>query len=226
MSVAVHAVRIVARGSRLLRPNLLRCLEAIIVSGTVYRMNLSEYMLLSREERISHIDLEDPCICYTRECRKRSRKKLLEYLSLLDDKPEKVQCCHLCNNVSISSTPCINPRHLYFGTAQENILDIPVEARSSRSVHGGRAVHSEKDEDGKSVRAKVLGKHLDPSKGGKALHSVKDSDGKSVQGKKNAQKLHAQRWICLETGKVMDPGNLTQYQRRNGIDASKRKRIA
>jgi hypothetical protein len=119
----------------------------------------------------------------------------------------------------------MNPKHLYMGTTQENCLDVSPSVIKTRSSKGGKAVHSKKDAYGKSVRAKELGKHLNPSGGGKAVHSVKDSDGKSVQGKKNAQKLHAQRWICLETGRVMDPGNLTQYQRRNGIDTSKRRRI-
>ncbi len=38
----------------------------------------------------------------------------------------------------------------------------------------------------------------------------------------------AQKWICLETGFVANAGNLTQYQKRRGIDTSKnnRRRIA
>jgi hypothetical protein len=43
----------------------------------------------------------------------------------------------------------------------------------------------------------------------------------SNQGKKT----NSQRWECLETGFITNPGNLTQYQRARGIDTSKRKRI-
>jgi hypothetical protein len=35
----------------------------------------------------------------------------------------------------------------------------------------------------------------------------------------------SQRWMCLETGFITNPGNLTQYQKRRGIDTSKRVRV-
>lgn len=34
-----------------------------------------------------------------------------------------------------------------------------------------------------------------------------------------------EKWMCLETGFITNPGNLTRYQRARGIDTSKRKRI-
>jgi len=39
------------------------------------------------------------------------------------------------------------------------------------------------------------------------------------------KKTNAQKWMCLETGFISNPGNLSQYQRRRGIDTSKRKRL-
>jgi len=33
-------------------------------------------------------------------------------------------------------------------------------------------------------------------------------------------------WVCLQTGRKMNAGNLTQYQRRNNIDTSLRKRLS
>jgi len=45
---------------------------------------------------------------------------------------------------------------------------------------------------------------------------------RSAAGKKGA----SQKWICLETGFISNAGNLTQYQRKRGIDTSKRKRVS
>jgi len=38
-------------------------------------------------------------------------------------------------------------------------------------------------------------------------------------------KTNLQKWECLETGFITNPGNLTKYQKARGIDTSKRKRI-
>jgi hypothetical protein len=43
----------------------------------------------------------------------------------------------------------------------------------------------------------------------------------SEAGKKAAN----MKWICLETGHISNAGGLTTYQRKRGIDTSKRKRI-
>jgi hypothetical protein len=48
---------------------------------------------------------------------------------------------------------------------------------------------------------------------------------KSEAGKKSAQKLHSERWVCLETGHITNAGALTRYQKHRGIDISKRERI-
>jgi hypothetical protein len=42
----------------------------------------------------------------------------------------------------------------------------------------------------------------------------------------DGRKVALQRWICLETGFITNAGNLTKYQRKRGIDTSKRKRIS
>jgi len=41
----------------------------------------------------------------------------------------------------------------------------------------------------------------------------------------NSKKVHSQRWMCTETGHITTPGGLTNYQRKRGIDTSKRKQI-
>lgn len=44
-------------------------------------------------------------------------------------------------------------------------------------------------------------------------------------GKKGGKNTGNQKWQCLETGFIANPGNLTQFQRKRGIDTSKRIRI-
>jgi len=46
------------------------------------------------------------------------------------------------------------------------------------------------------------------------------------QRSETCKKVASQKWKCTETGFVANPGNLTQYQRRKGIDTSKRIRIS
>jgi len=48
---------------------------------------------------------------------------------------------------------------------------------------------------------------------------------KSELGKNAAKKVNSQKWICLETGYISNPGALTNYQKARGIDTTKRKRI-
>jgi hypothetical protein len=52
------------------------------------------------------------------------------------------------------------------------------------------------------------------------------SMGGKIGGKLGAKNTNSQKWECLETGFITNPGNLTKYQKAKGIDTSKRKRIA
>ena len=44
-------------------------------------------------------------------------------------------------------------------------------------------------------------------------------------GKKASSITNYQKWMCLETGHISNPGGLSRYQKARGIDPSKRKRI-
>jgi hypothetical protein len=46
------------------------------------------------------------------------------------------------------------------------------------------------------------------------------------QRREIAKKTSSQKWICLETGHITNAGALTRYQKKRGIDTSKRKRIS
>jgi hypothetical protein len=47
-----------------------------------------------------------------------------------------------------------------------------------------------------------------------------------IGGKIAAKNTNFQKWLCLETGFITNPGNLTQYQKRKSIDTSKRIRVS
>jgi hypothetical protein len=46
-----------------------------------------------------------------------------------------------------------------------------------------------------------------------------------ANGRANAKALNSQRWQCLVTGFVANPGNLSRYQRARGIDTSLRVKL-
>jgi hypothetical protein len=46
------------------------------------------------------------------------------------------------------------------------------------------------------------------------------------QRSETAKKVASQKWMCLETGFITNAGNLTKYQRKRGIDTSKRVRLS
>jgi hypothetical protein len=41
-----------------------------------------------------------------------------------------------------------------------------------------------------------------------------------------AKRNNAQKWMCLETGYVSNSGGLSRYQKKRGIDTTKRVRIS
>jgi hypothetical protein len=58
------------------------------------------------------------------------------------------------------------------------------------------------------------------------LQSKMGKKGGAKSGSENAKKLNNQKWQCTETGYITNPGALTAYQRKRGIDSTKRVRIS
>ena len=74
----------------------------------------------SREQRRSHLKLDESCV-------ERGKLKLSTYLvgllahylnTTIPENGYKLRVCHACNNKN-----CCNPKHLYFGTPKDNIVD-------------------------------------------------------------------------------------------------------
>lgn len=78
--------------------------------------DINEYMKLSREERRKHLLLDESCI-EIGGLSQFYRGLLAHYLgTTIGD--ISVYVCHACNNPK-----CSNPRHLYWGTPKDNIID-------------------------------------------------------------------------------------------------------
>lgn len=83
---------------------------------------IEEYIAKSKSERQQHLDLTESCI----ERGGPQKGGLSSYckglmahlLNTTIPSGHKIHVCHACNNEK-----CSNPKHLYWGTAQENRLD-------------------------------------------------------------------------------------------------------
>lgn len=83
---------------------------------------IEDYITKPKADRQNHIDLTDPCV----ERGGPQKGGLSSYCKglmahLLDTtipSGHKIHVCHACNNER-----CSNPKHLYWGTAQENSQD-------------------------------------------------------------------------------------------------------
>ena len=79
--------------------------------------------------------------------------------------------------------------------------------------------------ESRKTRGKESAKtNLDPhrKKNGKKTMTA---DRAAEFGRTNAQNTNSQKWECLVTGKVSNPGNLTNWQKARGIDTSLRRRL-
>jgi hypothetical protein len=79
-------------------------------------IKLKEYILLSKETRQKHLDLNQPCI--ERGGNSTNHKGVLAQYLDTDIPSGRILLCHACGNEK-----CSEPKHLYWGTDRENIVE-------------------------------------------------------------------------------------------------------
>lgn len=79
--------------------------------------DFQSYMLLSKEKRQEHLDLTSPC-CMRGGNSTNHRGVLAQYLDTIIPMGRTAILAHACNNEK-----CSNPKHLYWATDKENIVD-------------------------------------------------------------------------------------------------------
>lgn len=89
---------------------------------------ISEYILLSKEKRTTHLDLEDKCVEIGGNSRE-YRGVLAWFLHTTIPTGMKIHLCHACNN-----SKCSNPKHLYWGTPLENYYDA-INSGKVQTIH-------------------------------------------------------------------------------------------
>jgi hypothetical protein len=104
-----------------------------------------------------------------------------------------------------------------FGLTREQRSETS-KKNANRMVELGIGIHGFSKEKRQEV-SKKSGKIAYEMKVG--VHSL-TTEQRSETGKKVA----SQKWECLETGFITNAGNLTKYQRKRGIDTSKRVRVS
>jgi len=107
-------------------------------------MNLSEWILRSREERMKHCDLSTPCVFDPRKNRGLARGICFDFLGVKNDvgnlRTAGIGVNHMCEN-DTDRGRCVNPLHLMIGTKSENSLDRSAFAAGA----GGRAAKGRKN---------------------------------------------------------------------------------
>ena len=78
-------------------------------------IDVTKFITYSREQRIAHLKLEEPC-CERGGNSTNHKGVLAQYLDTTIPSG-RILLCHACNNEK-----CSNPKHLYWGTDRENII--------------------------------------------------------------------------------------------------------
>ena len=119
------------------------------------------------------------------------------------------------------------------GTA---IFGIPKEQKINNSKRGGKIGGKIVGNMCKEGKIGVCGRSKEQisEDGKKGAQKIKElglgiyaltPEQKTEIGRKSTKVINSQKWMCMETGYVSTPGGLSSYQKKRGIDTSKRKRI-
>ena len=157
---------------------------------------MSEYILLSREERRSHLKLEQPCILIGGYDSREYRGLLAHYLGteIPTHEKTKILLCHACNNPR-----CSNVNHLYWGTNSDNIKD-------SQEIGTWSDIHDRTIKKYGEIKARELYKKAG-SKGGKG----------NIGRKKISKEQEELYKITIEKYMPLKSGDITKISKELGL---------
>lgn len=139
--------------------------------------DINQYITLSKEERQSHLKLNEPCI--ERGAGSYYFKGLLAHvLDTTIPTGKSIHLCHACHNGA-----CGNPNHLYWGTARENKLD--------QKQNGEKTIWERTVEKYGLEKAKEMQSKGNKSAGGKANKGKPKSDEHRKKIAEAIKKKHA-----------------------------------
>lgn len=90
-------------------------------------IKITEYILLPKAERQQHIELGQPCI--ERGGNSTNHKGVLAQYLNTEIPSGRILLCHACGNEK-----CSEPKHLYWGTDRENIVEDGKEFGTWKSI--------------------------------------------------------------------------------------------
>jgi hypothetical protein len=131
----------------------------------------------------------------------------------------------------LSEKEKIRRRQLYSDAAKRNMGALVEIGKKfgkyvSENKLGAHGCSSEQLSEWGSKGGKIAGKkNYELGIGIFGLTSEQKSEVSKKGGEIGGRNTSSQRWMCLETGYVSNPGGLSNYQRKRGIDTSQRKRI-
>lgn len=111
------------------------CESSSLSAGTTDIMfeDISEYIKKPREERRSHLKLDEPCIRIGGHSSTVFKGLLAHYLKTTIPTRQRILLCHACN-----VGDCSNVNHLYWGTDSDNFQDSPREfKRKTKPIQNG-----------------------------------------------------------------------------------------
>lgn len=91
-------------------------------------IDLKEYIKLPKEERQQHTDLSAPCV--ERGGNSTNHKGVLAQYLNTTIPSGRILLCHACGNGK-----CSEPKHLYWGTDKENIVEDGIKFGTWKSPH-------------------------------------------------------------------------------------------
>lgn len=153
----------------------------------------SAYIRLPREERLSHIDLNDECL--ERGGISTNHKGVLAQYLNSSIPSGRLLLCHACNNGA-----CSNPKHLYWGTDHDNNV-VDGAKYGSWKTPWERLVEKHGLEEAKRLQAV----NANGSPGGRANKGVPKSEEHKRKLSEAATRRHASLVKSADTGSLNGP---------------------